>query len=453
MQRHNGIHVYINIANLNQIVLEEEKNTGRVNHSVHAMDMFFSSVERFGKQLAPDKLVVEKITGSRLHLYVLDDINGGFAVVKKVSSFAYCLTNIINRDIPKYRTLADFIIQIGAAYGKFYDFVFIGEQEYEEETTIGYAANYAAKLQGLTPISSIGIAEDIYASLPLPEQKSFQKVSSSSLKKYEQTCYYCSSLSSFTAGYSITDNARMAILSKANSLNLSDIEFSPVRQTLSFDRLSTQQCKHLTGIPVFADIRGFTGQFAADDSNLEEMSRITQEILTKLYRTTKNCGGVHVQFQGDRELALFHDIPGQGAVGSFKTNTTCFKSAVLAAMRMVDIVKPFSIHIGVGEDYGKLFATKIGARGQKDNILLGETVIYADYMEDSHTGEDQIAVSKEVYQGLKKEDSHLAEMFQIQDDYYLATVGYEQYVRKAQTTRLQINTKQNNYNGGWGENI
>lgn len=451
MQRRNGFHVYINIANLNQIVLDEEKNTGKVNHSIHAMDTFFSSVERFGRHLSPNKLVVEKITGSRLHLYVLDNIVNGFDVVKRVSSFAYCLTHIINHDISKYKTLTDFKIQIGTAYGKFYDFVFIGEQEYSEETTIGYAANYAAKLQGLAPDFNIAVSEDIFESLPTIEQRVFHKESSPSLKKYGQSCFYTSPLSNFAIGFAISEKDRSDILSRANNLNLSDIDYSGVRQTLNFDKVSTMQCKRLNGIPVFADVRGFTSQFAADDSNLEEMSSKTQEILTKLYQTTKGSGGVHVQFQGDRELALFHDVPEQVAVGTYTAKVSCFKPAVLAAMRMVDVVKPLSVHIGVGEDYGRLFATKIGARGQKDNILLGETVIHADHMEDSRAGEDQVAISKEVFQGLKEEDSHLADLFQPQDDYYIATIGYMQYVQSRQRDRLMANTKQNNYNGGWSE--
>ena len=451
MQRRNGFHLYINIENLNEIVLDEEKRTGRVNHSIHAMDTFFSSVERFGKHLSPNKLVVEKITGARLHLYVLDDIVNGFEVVKRVSSFAYCLTHIINHEISKYKTLIDFKIQIGTAYGKFYDFVFIGEQEYSEETTIGYAANYAAKLQGLAPVLSIAVSEDIYVSLPVYEQRIFHKVSSPSLTKYGQSCYYTSPLSSFAIGFSISEKDHSDILSRANNLNLSDIDYSGVRQMLDFDRVSTLQCKRLNGIPVFADVRGFTSQFASDDSNLDEMSGKTQEILTKLYQTTKGNGGVHVQFQGDRELALFHDVPERVEVGVFTAKVSCFKPAVISAMRMVDVVKPLSVHIGVGEDYGRLFATKIGARGQRDNILLGETVINADSMEDLHAGADQVAISKEVYQGLMEEDRNLADLFQPESDYYIATVGYNQYVQSRQIDRLKVNTKQNNYNGGWGE--
>ena len=186
------------------------------------------------------------------------------------------------------------------------------------------------------------------------------------------------------------------------------IDFATVRAPLNFRKLSKTQCKKLEGIPVFVDVRGFTSQFKEDDSNLEEMTQKTQQVLEAMYRVSTEHGGIHIQFQGDRELSLYHNIPEQTMNGTYQSEQKCFKAAVLASMRMIDVVKPYAIHVGVGEDFGRLFATKIGARGEKDNILLGETVIRADTMEDKYAAEDQVAITIEVYNGLKKEDAYLA---------------------------------------------
>lgn len=94
-----------------------------------------------------------------------------------------------------------------------------------------------------------------------------------------------------------------------------------------------------------------------------------------MYYVSMKHGGIHVQFQGDRELSLYHNIPGESNNGISNPEKKCFKAAVLASMRMIDVVKPYSVHIGVGENFGPLYATKLGYRGEKDNILLGETVI------------------------------------------------------------------------------
>ena len=103
------------------------------------------------------------------------------------------------------------------------------------------------------------------------------------------------------------------------------------------------------------------------------------------------------------------------------------------------------------EDFGTLFAAKIGARGEKDNILLGETVICADAMEDRHAGENQIAITDNVFNGLKSEDATLARQFKKADDgTYIATVGFDEYKRNQAFANQQNNTIAGNYNKAWG---
>lgn len=181
------------------------------------------------------------------------------------------------------------------------------------------------------------------------------------------------------------------------------------------------------------------------------MAQKTQKILESMYRVSTGHGGIHVQFQGDRELSLYHNVPGESVNGISQSETKCYKMAVLASMRMIDAVKPYAVHIGVGAEFGRLFAAKIGARGEKDNILLGETVIQADIMEDRCAGEDQVAITKEVYNGLKAEDAKLAECFKGTGDYFVATISYEKYSREVAYRQQQNNTVRNHYNGAWGD--
>ena len=60
MEKLEGIHFYINIKNLNQVILDEEEKNGEVNHSIHALDTYFSNIETFGKKHFPNTFVVEK---------------------------------------------------------------------------------------------------------------------------------------------------------------------------------------------------------------------------------------------------------------------------------------------------------------------------------------------------------------------------------------------------------
>lgn len=447
MEKKTGMHLYIAIRNFNQIILDEEGQTGKVTHALHALDTFFSSIESFGKALS-DKIVVEKITGSRLHLYIVDGLLPAFQTVKAVSVYAYRLAQCINNEIPKYKTLKDFIINIGIAFGEFFNFEFTTKEGFSEPTTIGYPANLAAKLQALSGYNMLSIPENIYDELPFSDRDLFQKIEEPSLEKYDQQKFYMVHLPLLTTPAVIDMTAAK---SYASSDNLGDIEFTDVRKPLNFTRLNRTQCKKLDGITMFADIRGFTAQFEEDGSNLDEMAEKTQQILETMYQASVNHGGIHIQFQGDRELTLFHNIPKQMINGILEPEQKCFKAAVLTSMRIVDNVKPYSVHVGVGEEFGRLFATKIGAHGEKDNILLGETIITADLMEDKNAGEDQIAITTTVYNGLKSEDSNLASYFKKEGNHYIATIGYQQYLREASYRQQQANTAKQNYNGAWGD--
>ena len=440
MIRKEGMHFYINIPNLDQVVIDEETKTGKVNHSLHALDTFFSMIESFGKKHFPQSFVVEKITGSLLHMYVTDSLNEAFEVVAEVSGFAYKLTSYLNHEIAKYKTLLNFQIQIGACYGEFYEFTFKRET-FEEDSTIGYAANYAAKLQGLSEKSFISISSDIYENLDSEYKKTFIIKKDNKLGKYGQKYYATTNLEKLqtTLDYATDlENAKRY----ANNLNLGDINFSSVRQSLNFDVLSKKECKKLEGIPLFADVRGFTRQFKKDGSNLEEMSQKTQKILQSMYEIVGRNKGIHVQFQGDREMALFHDY----------SDYKCIPDAIVAALRIVDTVKTYNVCVGVGTSLGTLFAAKIGARGEKDNIILGTTVTQADRYEDEKAGENQIVINKEIYSYLKINRPVWADQFvRVADDCYRTTVGYKKMMEAVSVAQLEKNTRQNNYNGAWRE--
>ena len=443
-----GIHFYISIINFDDIILDEEEKTKGVTHAIHALDTFFSCIESYGKKTCKD-LVVEKITGARLHMYVTGPIESAFPAVKRVSLYAYQLAGYINTEIPKYKTLLDFRINIGAAFSQFYDFEFTSKEGFSELTSIGYAANYAAKLQALSGEKMFSISENIYDELPDSDQKWFETVFEKSIQKYGQDKYYTAPLNTIFLPEKNPDADLLAARDYANKDDLQDIEFSEVRALLNFNQLSRTKCKKLYGIPVFADVRGYTSKFEDDDSNLEEMKDQTQKILEAMYQISTSYGGVHVQFQGDREFSLYHNIPAQYVNGIKQPEKECYKAAVLAAMRMIDSVKPLKAHIGVGEAFGPLFATKIGARGEKDNILLGKTVLQADTMEDRYADEDQVAITPEVYSGLKNEDDGLSREFTRKGEYYVATIGYSDYTRKESIRQHEINTSKRAYNGAW----
>ncbi len=439
MKKLEGIHFYVNVANFNDVVTDEETRQGKVNHSIHALDTFFSSIESFGKKEFPDTFVVEKITGSRLHMYVLNDIVESYEVVEEVVKFAGDLTKYLNNDIAKYKTLLGFKIQVGACFGSFYNFEFKRENA-DEETTIGYAANYAAKLQGLSSIDAIAISSNIFDVLEHEKKTIFVKRNSSKVQKYGEDCYYEMPIVKLPRKIDHTESLAKS-REYANKINLTDMVFRKPTKSVTFDDLSKKECKEVEGIPLFADIRGFTSQFDNDDTNLEEMTIKTQDILTTMYNQVEQNKGIHVQFQGDREFALFHNY----------SEYECYLDAVKAGLKMIDAVKAYGVSIGVGQSFGKMFAAKIGARGEKDFLLIGTTVIEADKNEDENAKANQLVISNDIYVALKRINPKWANIFTKADGYYYTTSGYNDLTNLIAQEQLRSNNSNNNYNGAWGE--
>ena len=440
MKKKKGIHFYINVSNFNDIV-EDEERRGGVNHSIHALDTLFTLTEQFGKRNYPDVFVIEKITGARLHMYLYGEPDDTYEMAASVISYAFEIAEFMGSDIGKYKTLLQFEIQAGVAAGSFYEYIF-NKEEYEEMTTIGFACNYAAKLQGLTNSGHITVSEDVYNSISdAYERSAFVRRTSPSITKYKQSCYYEAKIAGLKRRVLLTERSREQIRNYANQRNLTGMKFPNVTQSLSLEKLSSANGRRIEGIPVFADVRDFTSQFKPDDSNLEKMAEKTRQILEKLYTTTVGKGGVHVQFQGDREFVLFHNVGEQ----------KCFKEAVLGGMRMIDAVKPYSVHIGVGEAFGKMYAVKIGARGEKDKLIIGRTVNEADRMEDEKAAEDQLAISTEVYEGLRIQDSYLAKQFRPEGNVYITCMGFSEYTDRLKFAKHTSETKGHGYNGAWGK--
>lgn len=439
MDKKNGLHLYINISNFNDILENEEENSStEPKHAIHALDTYFSSIENFCKRHTNNS-TIEKITGARLHIYIEDSLANSYNTARIISQFSYKLSSYLLDNVGKYKSLIRFKIQIGLAYGNFYIFEF-NDSPYKELTSIGYACNFAAKLQALAHNNCITISKDIFKIIPEKDKLYFSKINDTRLKKYEQDCYYTAFLSKLPTNTDFSEDLKLSI-EKANKVNLYQMNFSHTAKPLKYDSLSKMECKTLEGIPLFADVRNFTSKFNEDDSNLEQMSIKTQDILQSMYTSVIENNGIHIQFQGDREFALFHNYK----------DYTCYKDAILAGLRIIDVVKTFQVNVGIGQSIGKMYASKIGAHGEKDYILLGKTVNEADTYEDKYAKENQIVISSEIYKQLIKIDSLLASQFHKDKkyDFYITTQGYEHYSNNYRKHFLKNSTKKKEYNGAW----
>ena len=392
------------------------------------MNTLFTSIERFVNDNYKNEVTIEKVTGSRLHLIINGDKQTNIMIV--ICKFAYMLSKEF-QTFSKYSDLEMLSLQFGAAVG-FYSEAEIKLSEDTEYTSIGYPANYAAKLQSISNIGSLYISEKLYDLIGYNEKSNFDEVINlQSLKTKEK--YNNGKIYSFTVGKfenpniftnsiisNITDYITEA-RSKSNDLNYKDMNKISPTKNFTFDNWSVTNIAEFDGTVVYADVRGFTKEFKPDGSNLEILVYETIRILNTMYDTCTKNHGFHIQFQGDREYVLFpHDTQ---------------EDACFFAVKLIDAIKKANRHIGVGIAYGKLFGFKIGIRGSKDNVMLGVPAICADNLEDLYAGEDTVSISENVYSKLK--DKQLKSLFDekgtvknIGCKYYSTTLGYSQYINE-----------------------
>lgn len=156
-KKHNGIHLYVNIKNLDKLVVEDAKG-GKLNHVIHQMNTLFTSIEKFVNDNYKQQVIIEKVTGARLHLIINGDNFTKLMII--ICKFAYLLSKEFNT-FTKYSNLDALSLQFGADAG-FYCDAEIELKDDKEYTSIGYPANYAAKLQSISNIGSLYISEKLY---------------------------------------------------------------------------------------------------------------------------------------------------------------------------------------------------------------------------------------------------------------------------------------------------
>jgi hypothetical protein len=77
MDKKHGIHLYININNLNSIIKKNEKKNDNLRHAFYQVATFIESLEKFTENFSDD-CVAEKFITSRLRFfsYIQKDANG-----------------------------------------------------------------------------------------------------------------------------------------------------------------------------------------------------------------------------------------------------------------------------------------------------------------------------------------------------------------------------------------
>jgi len=416
----------------------------------------------------------EKFTTSRIHFYFKEseDVQNDCLNMIEMVVLANRLSSYFF-NIGKYNQMIKFQIGSGMDYGDFTEFKFQDDDsEIVEMTTIGSPANRAAKLQSKCGDGKIIISDKVYDLLPSYIKRAFFKtvdISKFVAKKYDSLTAYESSVE-YVVGvlgeeYLIKEREIFASAKEtANKTDFKDINFVDARAQIDFSELSSVHPKDIDpAVVLYSDIRGFTNK--VDHGRLSEMKELTQKVLQSMYSAVKQEDGTHVQFQGDRESAIFNK----------ETNSGDFAiRSIFCAMRMLEKIDKINesglyskVDIGIGCALGRVFATRIGLRGEKFNVILSETVTEADKTEDEVAGvgscnpKTEIAITKDLYEYISKmhtsQSNTIKEIFteRIVDGkkYYVTTMRlskYRQQLDKKQQDKNAREAKNNNGIKPWG---
>lgn len=456
-----GYHVYININNLDDILSKEESKTDELKKAFHQLDTYVATVENYISRKGA-KGVVEKLTASRLHLYFIceeDDIFMQNEVFKTIA-FSYHMAEYISKKIAKYNNVLNYGIGVGVDYGDFTIFTFEEKDTgIKEITSIGYPANRAAKLQSITKSGKVAISNNVHDMLNSDLHRVFfgneLEYQRATLRYAEMTVSDCKleDLENFFADEDYDSDEEFA-RNRANSIDISEVEFSDSRKKVDYSELTLRNNRQIEGIMLFADIRGFTKKFGPTGENLPKMKKATEKILRALYQCVRDEDGVHVQFQGDRISAFFHEHnseEGDYIIRAYRCALSIIDavSELNQSQEIKDALGDQRLCVGVGCGCGDIYATRLGMKNQKDNIAMGQTVQEADFAEDNVAGvgvganSTEIAVTEECYNRLSDSKNPLSKVIKVafskREKHYIDSKGLEEIIDSEEKKRERNN--------------
>ena len=323
----------------------------------------------------------------------------------------------------------------------------IGVRGDRELISIGNPANNAAKIMRGGD-HAITIGSDLYDNLDDEHQRWFFRCGSN----YRLKCSDVEDVEALVndAGFS------WSIASSANrfqrakeALPLADIVIEDAREQIDLDRLSPTRAKRVPAASLFVDIDGYTKLVSDLDGDTDELAKAVQVLHLFRYElrhvTENDLGGIALQHQGDRLQAILHDPRQDDEDIMERAVDLCiaYNSSVEEVININhDILG--KLHVAVGCAFGKALVGKLGIRGDRDPVCIGEATIEAEQLQLSMPG-NHIAITGEVHDAITDED--IADQFTHNTDegYYEASDLTEISIEEAADAKAYASAKTASY--------
>ena len=263
---------------------------------------------------------------------------------------------------------------------------------------LGAPANHAAKI--ISSAQRLRLTQDVYDALPDDLSALCFKTDDG---PYQLKQIGCDDLDELLAAHGLTwnrDASASNVEDDKKHFPLKDIGYSSVEAPIDLDDLSISNNKRVLGASIFADVSGFTGYIDAATSEADKQAalRVFHAIRKETARViTGDFDGLRIQYQGDRIQSFFHLPQDDGAaiVKKVVEAAAGLQSSMESTLKAC-LPEASDLRLAIGIDLGTTLVSKLGARGQRDRICLGEAVEGAAQLEERSEG-GQTTVSSQVH--------------------------------------------------------
>jgi class 3 adenylate cyclase len=397
-----GAHVYCDVTNFNELSSNLTMKRDAYQRLIQSAHIYEREVNRIGNDVIGAYHV--HFQGAKLHALVYLPIANESKIAIKAVMLLLVLDDfvktIFNNEFNSYLDWSiggggDLGVVIGTRNGK------VGEREM---LFIGNPANRAAKI--IPDRSSLHITKHLYDFLPNDLKDCGSLMSDGTYKlsiAQKKLDMLCSKY-----GFKWDRTASADRLAKdREAFSLAEVEYSEADVAIDFASLGWKNSKRVFGASIFADVSGFT-RFVEDAvaDNDRAMALKVFHVIRKELTTVaiSDYNGVHVQFQGDRSQVMYHlpkDDAGKVAVEAIEAAIGLQSSFEQVIKVEMPEVAPLALKIGI--DMGTTLASRLGPRGDRDNICLGVPVQNAANIEE-RCGDSMIGISRTVFGALEGSD-------------------------------------------------
>jgi class 3 adenylate cyclase len=417
-----GCHIYADIPNFHDAVVEAGDDQQKQRKLIRAA----SVLRRIqGNLLEGDEIGGIQRQSVRLHGLNFRPYDDQAARAKRavifgitVNSYVYDAFNDVFSDV------TDFHSAVGVASGTSY-VANIGRRGNRELISLGSCANRAAKV--LADGDTVRVTKDVYDDLPDCLKEHFKKSGIvAGVQTYQATGVRWGKYPELAEelGVNFDEDAWRDRTEKAReALPLSEIEISDATVLIDVEKLTERNCKRTSGLPLYADLSGFTRyvQQAENDDEVVSLVRQFHMIRTEFHSVVESdYDGLVLQHQGDCIFGIVHMPCGADRLGERCQQATDVAVALQSSMEHVlneHLQDKHDIHVAVGVDVGKTLVTRLGKQGKRVVICLGPKVTGAERLQ-LQSGGQQIRISETVYDSLEDED--MKAEFKEDGDSYLA---------------------------------